>query len=211
MPELTILDGDQAFGLYSLSEARDELADASADPRYATSRIQLAHDACKELFEDYCGVLFIAATETLTVEADGSAELYLPCRLVTAVANVTVDELAGDGPVDYEGAVLAVEDSWIVGDTAFAKGARVTLDVTHGHTTVPSRIKLAALTYLKDQILGGSGRVQDTALPARTKAYAVDGLQVELGWVSRDDPTGNPDVDRALRRERRKLQDAIGA
>lgn len=120
-------------------ELQDYMQLGSIDANAAAVVIEGASD----LVVDYCGWALQEATETFTLNGQGSAMLPLPTLALSAVDELRVDGVIVDAD-SYEwstnGAIRRTD-----GDV-FARAYRnVELDCTHGYQALPGSIRLVVL------------------------------------------------------------------
>lgn len=113
------------------------MIDVAALDKFRQGDAQTAIDAATRSVRDFCGWhVGPSLTETVTVRGDGTASVWLPSMKVTTVASVLVDG-AALLPGDFEWlecGLLTRTYGW------FNYGARIDVDLTHGHDPVPESV-----------------------------------------------------------------------
>lgn len=153
------------MALFTVAEAKAfVLGGETPLSSYTDAAITEAEARIKESFEDICGVAFESTSSTSIVSGDNGTFILLPRARVTAVTAVTMDGVA------FSAGQLSSLKVYPYGkldrDTSgyFTTGVRnVSVTYTHGHTSVPKRIKWAALVVAVEELTGSDITKRATA------------------------------------------------
>jgi hypothetical protein len=168
------------------------------ETKYPTADIEAAREEIEQFIEKIIGYACVPRTKTVTLNGDGSAELFLPDTRVTAVSVIT--DTDSSGTVDtYDPTALAdvvlTEYGSIrrrsLGYFTFGWG-NIAITYTHGLPECPGPIKRAALILLHNRLIGSdvSDRAQSFTNESGTLAYSTPNGMAK--------PTGLPEVDAIL-------------
>ena len=170
----------------------------ASETKYPDADIEAAREEIEEFIEKIIGYACVPRTKTVTLNGDGTAELFLPDTRVTAVSAIT--DTDSSGTVDtYDSTDLAdivlTEYGSVrrrsLGYFTFGYG-NVSITYTHGLPECPGPIKRAALILLYNRLVGSdvSDRAQSFTNESGTLAYSTPNGMAR--------PTGLPEVDAIL-------------
>lgn len=195
------------MALFTVEEARGfhiggetPLSDST---RFPDSTITEASARIKERFEDICGVAFEETETTVSLDGGTRTSLLLPNTRVSALAEVSVDDVAftedqvSEVKVYSHGEIDRVTSYWGSGRQ------NISVTYTHGWPEVPASIKWAALVVAVKELIDSdlTSRMTSRSDEMGTTRFAPMGT--EGNWY------GIPAVDSILQQYSERVP-AIG-
>lgn len=131
--------------------------------KYPDADIEAVRQSVEEALEDACGVSFIQRTATDTLDGNAGTDIVLDRSRVSAVTAASID---GTALTASELADLAVyPDGTIYNPAGWTRGRRnVSITYTHGHATIPGRVKRAAIMLTRRYLVDSPVNDRATSL-----------------------------------------------
>lgn len=131
----------------------------------ATANLALA--GASGAVRSYCGWTVLRATETLTVDGEGSRVLTLPTLHLASVDEVRIDGLA----LDPDGAQPTVHPrGQLIWANTWPALSKIEVDCEHGFEATPDVVRLVTLT-LAARIFNNPDHVKTASVGTVTRTY----------------------------------------
>lgn len=135
---------------------------------------QHALDAATQSVRDYCGWhVGPSVSEVLTVKGRGLVTVFLPSLHVTDVASVTVDGTLLE-PDEYTWTPVGLLTR--VNGPCFALGARIDVELTHGHDPVPSSVAEVVMARATRRLGDAGGNIAQVSKGPFSTQYNTGGV-----------------------------------
>lgn len=177
--------------LFTTRELRAFDSDLADTTLYPYAKVIDARNFAEQTLEDLCGVAFAPRYSIKDVSGDGSTFITVRSH-VSAVRSLTVDGAAvSAATLD---ALRVDRDGTVYSPGVFTTGfANYRIGYEHGHTTVPERVKVAALILAKHYLLNNPIDDRATSLSTEDGTFAL--VTPGLGGA----PTQFPEVNAVVK------------
>jgi hypothetical protein len=182
--------------LFSIAELRAFEKGLEDTAKYTTAKIVAAREAAEERLEELMEVALRRRGRRVTLDGDGTRELFLPDQEPRKLVSVKIDE--GNGLTALIQADVDDIKLYADGrirrppDKVFAKGDQnVEILFEHGIDETPEPVRDAAMAL-------AALRLVPSATPDGASSLSTDEGIYRLNVEGRDGPTGIPKVDAAI-------------
>jgi hypothetical protein len=175
--------------------ALDGLSDVA---KYPNAKLEEARAWFEDLAERFCGVAFVPRYGRDVLDGDGTTTLLLSRMRIRKLLSVKVDGVAvatSDFKVSSIGKLTRTAGSF---PTTAPQNVEITYE--HGYDAPEDDLRNAALTAIRDRVMGPK-----TGIPDRAVSVQGEFANVTLSTAGPDHPTGIPSVDEVLIAYSRKV------